>query len=135
MAEQKVRQEEIDVGERHFLVTHIPTATSGCWYVVHDPFEIWAAIAIDFDGTIVGWRNPPDEELRLALEPAIRKAFDIPQPRVEKRKEYPDSELISCPVCGSDDLDCEEAPSYARCNSCKTEFESRIVLIWNEKGG
>jgi hypothetical protein len=137
MPEQKVRQEEIKVGERHFLVTHIPTATSGCWYVIHDIFEVWAAVAIDLDGTIVGWRNPPDEELRLVLEPAIRKAFDIPRPSVEKRKEYTEGERVTCPTCNSDDMDYEQAPNYAKCNSCGTEFEVRTVLVWNEpeKGG
>jgi len=46
--------------------------------VVHDAFEIWAAVAIDdFSGEIVGWRNPPDK-LRTEIENAIKKAFDIP---------------------------------------------------------
>jgi len=30
------------------------------------------------DGTVVGWRNPPDEEHRAAIEEAIKKAFGIP---------------------------------------------------------
>ncbi len=48
-----------------FTVTRIPTATSGSWFVVHDAFEVWAAVAIDdFSGDIVGWRNPPDEKHR-----------------------------------------------------------------------
>jgi len=46
--------------------------------VVHGPFEIWAAVAIDdFTGDIVGWRNPP-EKFKAEIENAIRKAFDIP---------------------------------------------------------
>ena len=78
MAEITVRQEEIEVNGRKFFVTHIPTATSGCWYTVHDLFEMWAAVAIDLDGTVVGWRNPPDENNKAAIEKAIKKAFDIP---------------------------------------------------------
>ena len=75
MAEITVRQEEIEVKGNRLFVTHIPTATSGCWYTVHDLFEMWAAVAIDLDGTVVGWRNPPDEEHRAAIEEAIKKAF------------------------------------------------------------
>ena len=73
-----VRQEEIQVGEHHFTVTHIPTATSGCWFTIHDACEIWVAVAIDLDGTIVGWRNPPKEEFRPQIEAAIKQAFGIP---------------------------------------------------------
>jgi hypothetical protein len=78
MAEITVRQEEIEANGHKFFVTHIPTATSGCWYTVHDLFEVWAAVAIDLDGTIVGWRNPPDENNKAAIEEAIKKVFDIP---------------------------------------------------------
>jgi hypothetical protein len=78
MPEITVRQEEIEVGGHKFFVTHIPTATSGCWYTIHDLFEVWAAVAIDLDGTVVGWRNPPDEQQRPGIEEAIKKAFDIP---------------------------------------------------------
>ena len=74
-----VRQEEIEVGGRKFFVTHIPTATSGMWFTVHDIFEVWAAVAIDLDGTVVGWRNPPEEEIRPQIEEAIKKAFQIPE--------------------------------------------------------
>jgi len=78
MAEITVRQEEIEVEGKHFTVTHIPTATSGSWYTVHDVCEVWGAVAIDLDGTVIGWRNPPDEERRSAIEEAIKKAFGIP---------------------------------------------------------
>ena len=78
----EVYQAEIEVQGRKFTITHIPTATSGCWYTVHDPFEVWAAVAIDLDGTVVGWRNPPQESFRPDIEKAIREAFDIPEPIV-----------------------------------------------------
>ena len=77
MAEITVRQEEIEVEGKHFTVTHIPTATSGSWFTVHDVCEVWAAVAIDFDGTVIGWRNPPDK-LQTEIEEAIKKAFGIP---------------------------------------------------------
>ena len=51
---------------------------------------------------------------------------------MEKRKEYAEGETISCPKCGSDDLDCEEAPDCGKCNSCKLEFSLRTVLVWEE---
>ena len=51
---------------------------------------------------------------------------------MEKRKEYAEGETIDCPKCGSDDLDCDEAPDHARCNSCGLEFSIRQVVIWEE---
>ena len=79
MPEITVRQEEVEVGGYRFTVTHIPTATSGSWYTVHDACEVWGAVAIDLDGTIIGWRNPPGEEIRTQLEDAIKKAFALPE--------------------------------------------------------
>jgi len=78
MSEITVRQEEIELAGKHFTVTHIPTATSGSWFTVHDACEVWAAVAIDFDGRVIGWRSPPDEEQRPAIEEAIKKSFGIP---------------------------------------------------------
>jgi len=51
---------------------------------------------------------------------------------VENRHEYADGEIISCPKCGSDDLDCEEAPDRGKCNSCGLEFTIRQVAVWEE---
>jgi hypothetical protein len=73
-----VRQEEIQVEGNHFTVTHIPTATSGCWFTIHDACEVWGAVAIDLDGTVIGWRNPPGAEIRAQIEEVIKKAFGIP---------------------------------------------------------
>jgi hypothetical protein len=79
MPEITVHQEEIEVAGHRFTVTHIPTATSGSWFSVHDACEVWGAVGIDdLDGTVVGWRNPPKEEIRPQIEEAIRKAFNIP---------------------------------------------------------
>lgn len=79
MPEVTVRQEEIRVGDKVFTVTHIPTATSGSWYTVHDVCEVWGAVAIDdLNGDIIGWRNPPSEEMRPQIERAIKNAFGIP---------------------------------------------------------
>ncbi len=73
-----VEQETIEVDGNKLTVTRIPTATSGSWFVVHDAFEIWAAVAIDdFSGDIVGWRNPPNK-FKADIEIAIKNAFDIP---------------------------------------------------------
>lgn len=81
MTEVTVRQEEIEVKGRHFTVTHIPTATSGSWFTVHDVCEVWGAVAIDdLSGEVIGWRNPPDE-LQAEIEAAIKKAFGIPGER------------------------------------------------------
>lgn len=78
MPEITVRQEEIEVAGSKMTVTHIPTATSGSWYTVHDVCEVWGAVAIDFDGAVLGWRNPPGEEVRGQIEQAIKEAFDLP---------------------------------------------------------
>ncbi len=78
--EISVRQEELEVDGRKYFATYIPTATSGCWYVIHDLFEMWAAVAIDLDGSIVGWRNPPEEKWKKPIEGAVIKAFGILEP-------------------------------------------------------
>jgi len=50
----------------------------------------------------------------------------------EKRKEYAEGDIVTCPRCDSDDVDYDEAPSRARCQSCGLEFEIRTVAVWNE---
>ena len=77
--EVAVLQTEIEVAGSRFTVTHIPTATSGCWYTIHDACEIWGAVAIDLDGEVIGWRSPPKEEFRKPIEEAIKKAFELPE--------------------------------------------------------
>ena len=73
-----VEQEDIEVNGNKFIITRIPTATSGSWFVVQDACEIWAAVAIDdLSGEIIGWRNPPDK-FQTEIEAAIKKAFGIP---------------------------------------------------------
>jgi hypothetical protein len=51
---------------------------------------------------------------------------------VEKRREYAEGEIINCPRCDGDDLDCEEAPDRAKCLTCGLEFTIRQVAIWEE---
>lgn len=51
---------------------------------------------------------------------------------MEKRKEYDEGDIIVCPRCDSDDLDCEQAPDKAKCLTCGLEFQIKTVLIWNE---
>ena len=75
-----VEQADIDVDGHKFIVTRIPTATSGSWFVVHDACEIWAAVAIDdLSGEVIGWRNPPSR-FQAEIENAVRKAFSISVP-------------------------------------------------------
>jgi hypothetical protein len=40
MAQITVRQETIEIEGVRFTVTHIPTATSGSWFTVHDACEV-----------------------------------------------------------------------------------------------
>lgn len=78
MPEATVRQEEIEVKGHRFTVTHIPTATSGSWFTVHDACEVWGAVAIDdLSGEVIGWRCPP-ARLQAEIEAAIKKAFGRP---------------------------------------------------------
>jgi len=51
---------------------------------------------------------------------------------MEKRKEYAEGEIIDCPRCGGDDLDCEEAPDKGNCLTCGLEFTIRQVAVWEE---
>ena len=84
--EVKVDQADIKVRRRNFTVTHIPTATSGSWFTVHDACEVWGAVAIDdLSGKVIGWRNPPADipntkpgTFKREVERAIKKAFGIP---------------------------------------------------------
>jgi len=51
---------------------------------------------------------------------------------MEKRKEYEEDDIISCPRCGSDDLDYEQAPTTGKCNTCGLHFTIKKVLVWKE---
>jgi len=73
-----VQQAEIRAGEHSFTVTHIPTATSGSWFVIHHACEIWAAVAIeDCTSEVIGCRNPP-KKFQKEIEEAIKKEWGIP---------------------------------------------------------
>ena len=75
--EVTVEQESIEIAGSRLIITRIPTATAGSWFVVHDACEIWAAVAIeDFSGEVLGWRNPP-ERYKAEIETAIKTAFGI----------------------------------------------------------
>ena len=83
MPKVEVRQEKIVVKRAgrpyQFTVTHIPTATSGSWYTIHDACEVWGAVAIDdLSGDVIGWRSPPADDLIHQVEKAIKKVFEIP---------------------------------------------------------
>jgi hypothetical protein len=51
---------------------------------------------------------------------------------MEKRKEYAEGEIITCPKCGGDDLDCEESPDEGECHTCGLKFTIRQVAVWEE---
>ena len=76
----------------------------------------------------------PQATGRLIEVPGIER---VTTPRkevipVEKRKEYAEGDIVTCPKCDSADVDYDEAPSRAKCQSCGLEFEIRTVAIWNE---
>jgi len=78
LKEVTVSQAEIEVGGFAFTVTYIPTATSGCWFTIHDVCEVWGAVAIELSGEVVAWRCPPKDEYRKRIEDAIKQEFGIP---------------------------------------------------------
>ena len=80
LKEVVMRQAEIEVDGRKFTVTEVPTATSGQWFTIQDPCEVWAAVAIDLNGEVIGWRNPPEERYRAGIEKAIKEAFELTAP-------------------------------------------------------
>jgi hypothetical protein len=80
LKEVVMRQAEIEVDGRQFTVTEVPTATSGQWFTIQDPCEVWAAVAIDLNGEVMGWRNPPEERYRAGIEKAIKEAFELTVP-------------------------------------------------------
>jgi len=70
--------------------------------------------------------------LRNHSWPELLKAQRVEAGRTEHRKEIEEGDIISCPTCESDDIDCDDMPSHARCNSCGQELATRTVLIWYE---
>jgi len=52
--------------------------------------------------------------------------------KTERRKELDEGDVIFCPNCGSDDIDCDDMPSAGKCNSCGQELATKTVLIWME---
>ena len=111
----QVEQAEFDAGGHKLFATHIPTATSGRWFVVHDVFEMWGAVAFDdATGEVLRWRGSPDKTvMRIEIERKIRRTFDIPTP-------------IKCPVCGSaadvDTMEEDNTAGFYRCHGCGIEF-------------
>jgi hypothetical protein len=70
--------------------------------------------------------------LRHHTWPELLKAERVEDGKTEHRMEYEEIDNICCPHCGSDDLDCDESPRHAKCNSCGQEMDSKTVLIWME---
>ncbi len=50
---------------------------------------------------------------------------------MEKRKEYAEGNIITCPKCGGDDIDCN-SPSEGKCHTCGLGFAIRQVAVWEE---
>jgi len=51
---------------------------------------------------------------------------------MEKRKEYDEDDIITCPKCDSTNVDYEQAPVQAKCQDCGLKFTIRTVVVWNE---
>jgi len=50
---------------------------------------------------------------------------------MEKRREYAEGEIINCPKCDSDDIECE-TPDRGKCLTCRLEFTVKKVAVWQE---
>jgi len=132
----EVEQKTIKVNDKELFVTHLPTATSGMWFIVHDACEIFGCVAIELDGTVVGWKNPPDKH-KGEIEKAIRQAFELPEPLLGCTP----AGVTKCPQCGGElnIVEGGQTNEYAwetsECLKCQlaistqfTENETKIVL-------
>jgi|GEM_PF-1589046 len=70
--------------------------------------------------------------LRNHSWPELLKVQRVEDGKTVYRKELEEGDIVSCPKCGSDDIDCDDMPSHARCNSCGQEMKTKTVLIWYE---
>jgi len=68
--------------------------------------------------------------LRNHSWPGLLKAQRVENGKTEHRKELDEGDIILCPHCGSDDIDCDNMPSDGKCNSCGQELATKTVLIW-----
>ena len=51
---------------------------------------------------------------------------------MEKRREYDEGDVITCPKCDSANVDYEQAPEQAVCEDCGLKFRLRTVAVWDE---
>ena len=70
--------------------------------------------------------------LRHHTWPELLKVQRVEDGKTEHRKELDEGDIILCPHCGSDDLDCDDMPSAGKCSSCGQELATKTVLIWYE---
>ena len=112
--EKLCTQRNVKLGAHDYFVTYLPTATSGLWFTIHDEphLEVWAAVAIEPDGEVVGWRNPLTNasdraEMEMAIKAAFPEYFD-PEPETvlspEQKADYLASGGQHCPFCKSEDI-------------------------------
>jgi len=70
--------------------------------------------------------------LRHHTWPELLKAQRVEAGKTVYRKELEEGDIVSCPACGSDDIDCDDMPSAGKCNSCGQKLATKTVLIWYE---
>ena len=70
--------------------------------------------------------------LRYHTWPELLKVQRVENGKTEHRKELEERDIILCPKCGSDDINCDDMPSAGKCNSCGQELATKTVLIWYE---
>jgi uncharacterized protein (DUF983 family) len=50
---------------------------------------------------------------------------------MEHRKELEPGEIVTCPECGSDDLNLDGLPDQVVCNKCGQEMQLERLLVWS----
>ena len=70
--------------------------------------------------------------LRHHTWPEVLKVQRVEDGKTVYRKELEEGDIVSCPACGSDDIDCDDMPSAGKCNSCGQKLATKTVLIWYE---
>jgi len=132
----EVTQKTIKINGKELTATHLPTATSGMWFIIHDACEIYGCVAIELDGTVVGWKHPPNKH-KKEIEQAIRQAWELPE--VADLGITP-SGVRECPVCGEElnIIEGGQTNEYAwetsECLTCQlailTHYKENETQIW-----
>jgi len=70
-----VRRRKFALGDETFLATEIMTGKPVTLIAVHDDCTVFSVVALNADGEVIGWSNPPESGHRRDAAERIKKAF------------------------------------------------------------